>query len=215
MKRTSTAIFIVLLLTTNIFSQEKPTVTSRSFSIYGVIISLKGGMTSGDKFLADDRVSFDSHAIPPGGLAEVTAEYPLGKYFYAGLNLNGWFSKDKFFNDSAGYDVTRKAFGLNFNPFIKYRLLVRRVTFNASAGIGRSLVITKYSQDGHNYNTDMTNLCGNIGIDYFLENGLMFTAEGSYYYLFGGFDPSGTDRTNQMFLCKMGIGYVFKMKPRR
>lgn len=215
MKRVIITVSAFLLLCINIHSQEKPTVTSRSFSIYGVIISLKGGMTSGDKFLGSKNISFSSHEIPPGGVAEVTAEYPMGKYFYAGLNLNGWFSKDKFFNDSARYDVTRKAFGLNFNPFIKYRLLYRRVTFNISAGIGRSLVITKYSQEGHNYNTDMTNLCGNIGIDYFLENGLMFTAEGSYYYLFGGFDPSGTDRTNQTFLGKIGIGYVFKMKPRR
>ncbi len=196
MKRTFTAISIILLLTIGINSQEKPTITNRDFSIYGVVISLKGGMTSGDKFLNKNDISFSSHEIPPGGVAEVTAEYPLGKYFYACLNLNGWFSKDKFFNDSTSSDVTRKAFGLNFCPLIKYRLLYRRVSLTMSAGIGRSLVITNYSQDGHDYNTDMTNLCGNIGADYFLDNGIFFSAEGSYYYLFGGFDPSGlTEQT--------------------
>jgi hypothetical protein len=215
MKKVFSAIFIILLLSAACYPQEKPTITNRDFSIYGVVISAKGGIMSGDKFLNKNNIDFSSHEIPPGAVVEITAEYPLGKYFYGCLSLNGWYSKDKFFNDSSMSDVTRKAYGLNFSPLIKYRLLYRRVSLTVSAGIGRSLVITKYSQSGHDYNTDMTNLCANIGGDFFLDNGIFFSAEGSYYYLFGGFDPSGIDRTNQMFLGKIGIGYIFKMKARR
>jgi hypothetical protein len=61
----------------------------------------------------------------------------------------------------------------------------------------------------------MTNICTNIGVDFFFNNGLLLTAEGSYYYLFGGYDTMRLDRTNNMFLGKIGIGYVFPLKQRK
>jgi hypothetical protein len=207
-------IFFVLFLSFNINSQNRPSIENRAFSLFGIIASVKGGVTSGDKFLTDfsDYYTFD---IPVGGAVEVTIEYPLGKFFYAGLNINGWYSRDKFTESETGSEINRKSFGMNFCPLIKYRYLIKKTAVSFSAGIGRSLVITKFSNSEYNTNIDMTNMCGNIGIEQFFGNRFFITGEASYYYLFGGYNARGDDRSNQMFLGKLGVGLVFPIKYRR
>jgi hypothetical protein len=210
-------VFLLLVISQNCFLfAQKSARVNKKFTIYGMIFSLKGGISSGDKFLGDNKVDYLSFNIPVGPIGEFTVEYPIGnKGFYGALNVNGWYSKDKFYDNVTSSDVNRKAYGLNFCTLIKYRYLLERTSFDLSAGIGRSLAITKYTQIQFNYNTDMTNICANAGVDFFLDNGLLFTAEGSYYYLFGGYDTQRGDRTNSMFLGKLGIGYVFPLKQRK
>jgi hypothetical protein len=208
-------VFLVIFIQFSItYPQNRPSITKRSFTIYGIILSLKGGINSGDKYFNDNTINYINTDIPPGGAAEVSLEYPLGKNFYAGANVTGWFSKDKFFDNYLSVDVTRKVFGFNFCAYAKYRWLIRRTSLNISSGLGRSLIVTKFSEAGHNSNIDANNFSASIGVDHFFGNGLLLSFEGSYYFLFGGFDASGNDRSNQMLLGKLGIGYVFPLKRR-
>jgi hypothetical protein len=207
---------LIFFSQTNFLFAQKSARINKKFTIYGMIFSLKGGITSGDKFLGNNKADYLSFNIPVGPLGEFTVEYPIAtKGFYGALNINGWYSRDKFYDESSFTDINRKSYGVNFCALVKYRYLLERTSLDLSAGVGRSLAITKYTQIQFNYNTDMTNMCANVGVDFFFDNGLLFTSEGSYYYLFGGYDTQRGDRTNNMFLGKLGIGYVFPLKQRK
>ena len=98
MKRNILVILVIFIQFSITYPQNKPSVTKRTFTIYGIILSLRGGINSGDKYLNNNPIDYMNTDIPPGGAAEVSLEYPLGKNFYAGANVTGWFSKDKFFD---------------------------------------------------------------------------------------------------------------------
>ncbi len=173
MKRIILVILAIFIQFSNTYPQNKPSITKRNFTIYGIILSLRGGINSGDKYLNNNPIDYMNTDIPPGGAAEVSLEYPLGKNFYAGANVTGWFSQDKFFDYRSSIDVTRKVFGFNFCAFAKYRWLIRKTSINISSGLGRSLIVTKFSEASHNSNVDANNFSASIGVDHFFGNGLI------------------------------------------
>jgi hypothetical protein len=177
--------FTLLIANGNILYSQKKS----SNYLDGYVFSLKAGYHDEDK-----TVNIDN--IPKGFSADGSLEYHTGKNWYIGVNFDLSFGSDEYANEQRSIVVS------SYSPVVKYRYFFKYADMYIGMGAGASQVTINGN------NTDnMLNLNVRAGFEFRLNKRFLASVEGVYNQMIERKSDGG--RTNDMFMMKAGLGYLF------
>ena len=172
------------------------------------ILSLKAGYHTGDhgSYTAPLDETF------PGGFSiDGTMEISTGKGWFIAMNYDISFANDNVHDPYNNTEIGKIFVNYSFTPlFVKYRVIIDNIAVYGGIGFGGSKMVVKHDKLWGNTSDGMIAFNTRIGVDYALNNGLIFSAEGVYQGM-GEFDVGGGGRQNKMLQFKAGVGYLFNI----